>query len=267
MPALWAHARLSRRLSLLERRARGAPPVRRVRGRSRSIRCPAVRSTRRLWRSRSTGSARRRPASAAVPPARSSTTGRPSPSSQTPASGRRPTSAGAVTRTGTGGPGSRGRRERTARRCARLRRPRLARPPASRRDRGACSCRKASACKTPGKHPRLQNWQNFATIDADLLAGWWSVWSSANVGILTGRRSNLVVLDVDPRHGGDRALQELIGAHEPLPDTPVVFTGGGGWHYYFACPPGDEPIKSVTLAEGLELKADGTFVVAPPSKT
>ena len=132
---------------------------------------------------------------------------------------------------------------------------------------GHCSCRKASACTTPGKHPRIENWQNFASVDENLLAGWWSVWPSANVGILTGRRSNLVVLDVDPRHGGDRALQELIGAHEPLPDTPVVSTGGGGWHYYFDCAPGDEPVKSVTLADGLELKADGTFVVAPPSRT
>ena len=44
-------------------------------GRSRSTRCPAARSTRRPCRSRSTGSEKRRPASAAAPPARSSPLG------------------------------------------------------------------------------------------------------------------------------------------------------------------------------------------------
>jgi hypothetical protein len=132
---------------------------------------------------------------------------------------------------------------------------------------GNCSCARRERCKTPGKHPRLDKWPERASVDPELIAGWWSGWPSANVGILTGRRSNLVVLDVDPRHGGDQALQELIAEHEPLPHTVVARTGGGGCHYYFACPPGDGPVKSVTLANGLELKADGTFVVAPPSRT
>lgn len=132
---------------------------------------------------------------------------------------------------------------------------------------GVCSCPKAAACATPGKHPRILRWQNVASTDVDLIAGWWAGWPSANVGILTGRRSNLVVLDVDPRNGGDRELEQLVAEHGPLPEGPVVRTGGGGWHYYFTCPPGDGPIKSLTLAPGLELKADGTFVVAPPSWT
>ncbi|MBA3332752.1 MAG: bifunctional DNA primase/polymerase [Actinobacteria bacterium] len=132
---------------------------------------------------------------------------------------------------------------------------------------GRCSCALGLSCKTPGKHPRIRKWTEQATADSALIAGWWRGWPNANVGILTGRRSNLVVLDVDPRHDGDRALQELIAENGPLPKTVVARTGGDGWHYYFACPPGDAPVKSFTIAGGLELKADGTFVVAPPSRT
>ncbi|MBA3401031.1 MAG: bifunctional DNA primase/polymerase [Actinobacteria bacterium] len=132
---------------------------------------------------------------------------------------------------------------------------------------GICSCIHGPACKTPGKHPRIDKWPERASCDPALIAGWWQRWPSANVGIATGRRSDLVVLDVDPRHGGDDELAALVAEHESLPDTPVALTGGGGVHYYFRCPAGEGVVKSVTLADGLELKADGTFVVAPPSLT
>jgi bifunctional DNA primase/polymerase-like protein len=132
---------------------------------------------------------------------------------------------------------------------------------------GACSCAKGASCKTPGKHPRLADWTTVASANDGTVTGWWKYWPDANVGILTGRRSNLIVLDVDPRHGGDDALAAFVAEHGPLPETVAVLTGGGGLHYYFACPPGDGAIKSFTLAPGLELKGDGTFVVAPPSRT
>jgi hypothetical protein len=130
---------------------------------------------------------------------------------------------------------------------------------------GRCSCAKGAACGTPGKHPRIDKWGERASSDAGLVAGWWKHWPSANVGILTGRRSGLLVLDVDPRHGGDDALAELEAEHGKLPETPLVLTGGGGLHYYFAHPGGE--VRSVELAHGLELKGDGSFVVAPPSRT
>jgi hypothetical protein len=97
------------------------------------------------------------------------------------------------------------------------------------------------------------------------LAEWWRRWPAANVGIATGARSGLLVLDVDPRHGGDDVLAALEAEHGRLPDTATVVTGGGGAHFYFAHPGGE--IRSRNLAPGLELKADGAFVVAPPSHT
>jgi hypothetical protein len=130
---------------------------------------------------------------------------------------------------------------------------------------GVCSCHQGADCKTPGKHPRLDNWPEAASSSIWTIADWWKQWPHANIGILTGARSGIVVLDVDPRSGGDDALAALIAEHGPLPETPTVLTGGGGTHYYFAHP--GEPLRGRELAPGLELKADGQFVVAPPSLT
>jgi putative DNA primase/helicase len=130
---------------------------------------------------------------------------------------------------------------------------------------GACSCVDGASCSTPGKHPRITRWQHRASADAATMAEWWRRWPAANVGIATGARSGLLVLDVDPRHGGDDELAALEAERGRLPETVAVVTGGGGMHYYFAHPGGE--IRSRTLAPGLELKADGTFVVAPPSRT
>ena len=129
---------------------------------------------------------------------------------------------------------------------------------------GVCSCGDGATCLTPGKHPRITKWQHRASTDRATLAEWWRRWPTANVGIATGARSGLVVLDVDPRHGGDEQLAAFEAEHGKLPETAAVVTGGGGAHY-FNHPGGD--IRSRKLSPGLELKADGTFVVAPPSLT
>jgi hypothetical protein len=127
---------------------------------------------------------------------------------------------------------------------------------------GVCSCRKGADCATPGKHPRLSKWPEAASRDPGLIGGWWSGSPTANVGVVTGIESRLLVLDVDPRSGG----YESLAAFLPIPPTPTVSTGGGGRHYYLRHP-GDKKIQGRVLADGLELKADGQFVVAPPSQT
>lgn len=86
----------------------------------------------------------------------------------------------------------------------------------------------------------------------------------ANVGIVTGAVSGLVVLDVDPQHGGDDSLAGLAAEHGPLPRTVEARTGGGGRHCYFAHP-GDHVPNRVGFAPGLDLRGDGGVVVAPPS--
>jgi putative DNA primase/helicase len=130
---------------------------------------------------------------------------------------------------------------------------------------GVCSCAAGEHCETPGKHPRIKGWPERASADVSVIAEWWRRSPSANVGILTGAKSGLIVLDVDPRHDGDHVLAALVAEHGPLPTTPTVLTGGGGVHYYFSHPGGR--VEGCVLGPGLELKADGQFVVAPPSQT
>jgi hypothetical protein len=98
----------------------------------------------------------------------------------------------------------------------------------------------------------------------DEIAAWFRQWPDANIGIVTGAVSNLVVLDVDPAHGGAESLTRMEQRHGRLPPTPEVTTGGGGHHHYFRHPGG--PVRNrAGLAPGLDLRADGGYVVAPPS--
>jgi hypothetical protein len=93
---------------------------------------------------------------------------------------------------------------------------------------------------------------------------WFRTWPDAGIGIVTGIVSGLVVFDVDVRHGGDIALEQLEREHGRLPTTVECRTGGGGRHLYFAHPGGLVRNK-VGLAPGIDIRADGGYVVAPPS--
>jgi predicted P-loop ATPase len=74
-----------------------------------------------------------------------------------------------------------------------------------------------------------------------------------------------VVLDVDPRNGGDETLEDLRAKHGALPETPGSLTGGGGAHHLFAYPADVSKVKSGAIGRGLDCKADGGYIVAPPS--
>jgi hypothetical protein len=93
---------------------------------------------------------------------------------------------------------------------------------------------------------------------------WFREWPDANIGIVTGEVSNLVVLDVDPKHGGDDSLKRLERRYRPLPVTAEAITGGGGRHFYFTHP-GFLIRNRAGLAQGVDLRGDGGYIVAPPS--
>ena len=96
------------------------------------------------------------------------------------------------------------------------------------------------------------------------IADWARHWPSANIGIVTGAVSKLVVLDIDPGHGGNESVAVMQRQHGDLPRTPQVATGGGGAHIYFRHP--GEPIANrAGIAPGVDLRGDGGLVVAPPS--
>jgi hypothetical protein len=128
---------------------------------------------------------------------------------------------------------------------------------------GRCTCSRAN-CRHPGKHPRTEHGTKDASGDQATLEAWWRQWPETNIGIATGAVSGLDVIDIDPRHRGDKTLAELVGQHGPLPVTLTVLTGGGGKHFYFVHVPG---IKTTAgkLGPGIDVRGTDGSIVAPPS--
>lgn len=132
-------------------------------------------------------------------------------------------------------------------------------------DNGACTCGDAKCTGTkPGKHPRTPKGCLDATTDTGVIRAWWERWPDANVGIATG--GGLVVVDVDPRHGGDDGLVDLRRTLGDLPDTVECLTGSGGRHIYVSVGEGVVVRNSAgTLAQGVDIRGEGGYVVAAPS--
>jgi hypothetical protein len=132
-------------------------------------------------------------------------------------------------------------------------------------DLGECGCAMGADCVRPGKHPLIKGGLYNATQDEAIIKGWGAIWPQANIGIRTGQESGLIVVDVDPRNGGDKSLAMLESYYAKLPKTLICSTGGGGWHFYFQHP-GLIPLRGqVPGYAGLDIKGDGGYVVAPPS--
>ena len=114
-----------------------------------------------------------------------------------------------------------------------------------------------------GKVPRNRGGLTNASTDPAIISEWWGRWPSADVGIRTGAESGLLVLDVDVP-AGLKTLAELERRHGKL-RTACVLTGSGGWHHYFRYP--GEPVRNSAgrLGDGLDVRGDGGYVVAPPS--
>jgi hypothetical protein len=104
-----------------------------------------------------------------------------------------------------------------------------------------------------------------AALDAGRIRRWWRRAPLANLGVATGTASRLVVLDVDPRHDGPAHLAQLEGRYRRLPATVEAVSGGGGRHLYFAHA-GDPIPTAAGLLGGLDVRGDGGYIVAPPSR-
>ena len=72
----------------------------------------------------------------------------------------------------------------------------------------------------------------------------------------------MVILDVDPKHGGDESFENL---NYDFSNIPMVRTGGDGRHFYFKSPKGGLRNSVGSLGPGLDIRAEGGQVVAPPS--
>lgn len=136
---------------------------------------------------------------------------------------------------------------------------------------GRCSCR-GGDCPHPAKHPIARHGVHEATTDERNVRSWWDRWPWANIGVATGTASGVVVIDVDPAHGGAVSLAHLQSLMGSLPDTLTAHTGGGGFHLLYSHPGGQLRNTAGRLPgvaeplSGIDLRADGGYIVAAPSR-
>lgn len=82
---------------------------------------------------------------------------------------------------------------------------------------------------------------------------------------LVGGKGQRLPIDIDPRNGGNESLQKLLDEFGELPPTHTVATGGGGRHFYFRFPVGATEKLAGKLGDGIDIKSNGGYIVAPPS--
>ena len=119
--------------------------------------------------------------------------------------------------------------------------------------------------KPPSKEPATEHGFKNATTDIGRIKRCWARNPDLNVGIATGAKSGIFVVDIDPRHGGDETWVALVSEHGKVPGTIEALTGGGGRHIYFCHPGGRVASGEDKLGPGVDVKGDGGYVVAPPS--
>jgi Bifunctional DNA primase/polymerase, N-terminal len=121
-----------------------------------------------------------------------------------------------------------------------------------------------------GKKPAVTYWQPFQkrAASAGIIRNWHESGLLHNVGIICGQVSGgLVVIDLD----GDQAIEAFKIRFPGYDNTYSVISGSGhGMHLYYRCvtsapfwPPTTRVVG--TPFGNIELRADGCYVIAPPS--
>jgi hypothetical protein len=144
------------------------------------------------------------------------------------------------------------------------------------RGRHICCCGadlRGKPCGNPAKHPYVRlapNGVHSATTDEHQIRDWFADVPDANLGV---HADGLIVVDIDPRDGGDDSFRALEAEHGELPPTWRVITGSKGEHIFFACPPGvvvtnvaANTMTDPPLGPGVDIRTTGGYVVAPPSR-
>lgn len=128
-----------------------------------------------------------------------------------------------------------------------------------------------------GKTPAVKQWRDVACRYTggdsddekavfDLFCGWWGAGGAGyNIGLVTGGREGLLVIDVDVKNGakGHETMAFLEAENGFFGRTMCVETPTGGWHYYLR---GFRSKNSVNrLGPGIDTRGEGGYVVAPGS--
>ena len=111
-----------------------------------------------------------------------------------------------------------------------------------------------------GKQVLIPNWQNKTeTVVPHYL--------TPNIGILTGKINNLLVLDIDIKDNGMKLWNHLIKNYSDI-KTPTVKSPGGSLHFYFKYNPKIPNMNRILVDGkkiGWDVKSDGSIITSPPS--
>jgi hypothetical protein len=124
-------------------------------------------------------------------------------------------------------------------------------------------------CRAGDKKPLTAHGFKDATTDPEQINAWWSENPQANIGIACGA-ARLVTVDVDVKNGalGLESWQALC--HElgsEIGDTAVARTPSDGRHYVYRANGHELRSSAGKLASGLDVRAQGGYIVAPGSET
>lgn len=122
--------------------------------------------------------------------------------------------------------------------------------------------------KPKDKRPVTLNGYKSATTDKEQIEAWWNRCPAYNIGIATGSSSGgliVIDLDVDENKGinGYETLKEWQREHGNLPETWQSITGRGGYHLFYKSTATNK--NRVGLYDGVDIRAEGGYIVAPPS--
>jgi Bifunctional DNA primase/polymerase, N-terminal len=121
-------------------------------------------------------------------------------------------------------------------------------------------------CSAVDKTPIPSNGFKAATTNERIIRIWWDRHPDAMVGMPTGERTGVFVLDVDVKSGGFETLAALEAEHGPLPATRAVRTGSGGRHFYFNHV-GLGNSAGRLHGRGIDVRGQGGFVIAAGNTT
>jgi hypothetical protein len=130
---------------------------------------------------------------------------------------------------------------------------------------GNLSTRHKHPADRSGKVPLVPGWTTFKELPSHAqVVSWWGRWPDANVGVICGRISGIIGVDVDGPEGIDELLR-LTGGQ--IPETVRFTTPSGGQRLLFRYPPG-ESIATRHMGgktRPLSILSDGSQTVMPPS--
>lgn len=115
-----------------------------------------------------------------------------------------------------------------------------------------------------GKLPAVLSWKEFQARcpTTHEVTSWFSpsVIQPTGVAVVTGRLSNLVIVDCDTPADAEYWAVNFL-------ETPLAAqTGRGGVHYYYAMPPDREVRnRAGVLRRRIDIRGEGGYAVAPPS--